>query len=50
LSHPEAIKSYEELKNKLALEHLYDREKYTDEKLDFVNRILRLALTENKDI
>ncbi len=37
--HPEVAKEYEQLKIKLAQEHLYDREKYTDKKLDFVNRV-----------
>jgi GrpB-like predicted nucleotidyltransferase (UPF0157 family) len=44
-SHADVAKEYEQLKAKLAQEHLYDREKYTDEKLDFVNRVLRLART-----
>ncbi|WP_028389017.1 GNAT family N-acetyltransferase [Legionella fairfieldensis] len=42
-SHPDLTKEYEQLKAKLAQEHLHDREKYTDEKLDFVNRVLQLA-------
>lgn len=42
-SHPDVAKEYERLKFKLAEEHLYDREKYTDEKLDFVNKVLQLA-------
>lgn len=42
-SHPDVAKEYEQLKTKLAQEHLYDREKYTDEKLDFINRVLQLA-------
>ena len=42
-SHADLAKEYEQLKSKLAQEHLYDREKYTDEKLDFVNRVLELA-------
>lgn len=42
-SHPVVAKEYEQLKIKLAQEHLYDREKYTDEKLDFVNKVLQLA-------
>lgn len=41
--HPDVAKEYEQLKIKLAQEHLYDREKYTDEKLDFVNKVLQLA-------
>lgn len=42
-SHPDLAKEYEQLKAKLAQEHLHDREKYTDEKLGFVNRILEQA-------
>ncbi len=42
-THADLAKEYEQLKAKLAQEHLYDREKYTDEKLDFVNRVLELA-------
>ncbi len=42
-AHADVAKEYEQLKTKLANEHLYDREKYTDEKLDFVNRVLQLA-------
>jgi GrpB-like predicted nucleotidyltransferase (UPF0157 family)/RimJ/RimL family protein N-acetyltransferase len=44
LSHPEIAKEYEQLKNKLAREHTIDREKYTDAKLDFINRVLKLAI------
>jgi GrpB-like predicted nucleotidyltransferase (UPF0157 family)/RimJ/RimL family protein N-acetyltransferase len=44
--HPDVAKEYERLKIKLAQEHLYDREKYTDEKLDFVNKVLQLAKRE----
>ena len=42
-SHTDLAKEYEQLKLKLAHEHVYDREKYTDEKLGFVNRVLQLA-------
>jgi len=41
--HPELAKQYEALKINLAQKYKYDREKYTDEKLDFVNSILQLA-------
>lgn len=41
--HPDVAKEYEQLKMKLAQEHLYDREKYTDEKSDFVHKVLLLA-------
>lgn len=42
-THPDIAKEYEQLKFKLAKEYLYDREKYTDEKLNFVNKVLQLA-------
>lgn len=42
-SHTDLAKEYERLKIKLAQENLYDREKYTDEKSDFVNKVLQLA-------
>ncbi|KTC72559.1 multifunctional nucleotidyltransferase/glutamate rich protein GrpB/ribosomal protein alanine acetyltransferase [Legionella birminghamensis] len=41
--HPDVASEYEQLKFKLAQEHLYDREKYTDEKLSFVSKVLQLA-------
>ncbi len=40
--HPDIAKEYEQLKIRLADEHLYDREAYTDQKLEFVNRVLQL--------
>lgn len=43
--HPELAKEYEELKARLAEKYLYDREKYTDAKLTFVNKVLQLAKT-----
>ncbi|MCX7124314.1 MAG: GrpB family protein [Gammaproteobacteria bacterium] len=45
--HPETAKEYEKLKNELALEHKFDREKYTDEKAEFVKKILAKALNQN---
>lgn len=42
-AHPSVARDYEQLKNRLASEHMYDREKYTDEKLEFVNQVLKLA-------
>lgn len=45
--HPNVAKDYEQLKNKLAREHMYDREKYTDEKIEFINTILQLAQNNN---
>jgi len=41
LKHADAASAYEDLKNKLASEYAYDREKYTDEKAIFVNEILK---------
>lgn len=41
--HSDVANEYEQLKLKLAHEHLYDREKYTDAKMDFVNKVLQLA-------
>lgn len=46
--HPGTVKEYEQLKNKLAVDYTYDREKYTDEKLEFINKILKLARSANK--
>lgn len=43
ISHPDCAKEYEELKYHLSKVHFYDREKYTDEKKAFVNKILQLA-------
>ncbi len=40
---PSIAKEYEQLKKQLANEHAYDREKYTDEKSEFINRVLKLA-------
>lgn len=42
-SHPEAVREYDELKTRLARECGPDREKYTDSKTEFVQRIERLA-------
>ncbi|HEX4068969.1 MAG TPA: GNAT family N-acetyltransferase [Candidatus Babeliales bacterium] len=42
-AHPDVANDYVQLKNQLASEHMYDREKYTDEKLEFINRVLKLA-------
>jgi GrpB-like predicted nucleotidyltransferase (UPF0157 family)/RimJ/RimL family protein N-acetyltransferase len=46
--HPSVAKEYQQLKNQLAVEHIYDREKYTDEKLEFINYVLKLALKKDK--
>ncbi|MDI9819700.1 MULTISPECIES: GNAT family N-acetyltransferase [unclassified Legionella] len=47
-SHRDIAKEYEQLKVTLAQEHLYDREKYTDEKLSFVNRVLQMVNNTNQ--
>ncbi len=49
-SHADLAKEYEQLKAKLAVEHSYDREKYTDEKLEFVNKVLRLATKPDDEL
>jgi GrpB-like predicted nucleotidyltransferase (UPF0157 family)/predicted acetyltransferase len=41
ISHPEIAREYEELKRKLATEHTYDREQYTDSKAKFINEVLK---------
>lgn len=46
-------KEYEKLKKKLASEYAYDREKYTDEKADFIKDVLkraRIASIRNKKL
>jgi len=42
-NHPKAAEEYEKLKKKLSIKYIYDRDKYTIEKLYFVNKILQLA-------
>lgn len=39
-AHPDAVYEYESIKKRLASQHQYDREKYTDAKGDFVRKIL----------
>lgn len=41
--HRHVAKEYERLKIKLAQKHLYNREKYTEEKSNFINKVVRLA-------
>lgn len=43
IAHSEVAREYEELKKKLAQQYPQDREKYTEEKSDFVNKILALS-------
>jgi GrpB-like predicted nucleotidyltransferase (UPF0157 family)/GTPase SAR1 family protein len=43
LSHPEVAREYEGLKLQLANQHVYDREKYTDAKTQFINNVLKKA-------
>src|SRR3990167_5117855 len=40
IKHTKTAKEYEALKNKLAVAHKFDREKYTEEKTEFINEIL----------
>ncbi len=47
IAHPEIAKEYQDLKIKLAKQYTYDREKYTNAKGEFVNRILKLAKKQN---
>lgn len=46
-THPAIAQEYIKLKIKLAQEHAYDRERYTDEKTDFINHVLELACAED---
>jgi len=43
ISHPEAAREYENLKNELAKKHCFDREMYTSEKTKFIHKILDKA-------
>lgn len=43
IKHPEAAREYEQLKIKLAEEHMHHREQYTDAKTKFINTILDKA-------
>ncbi len=43
MTHPEAAREYEALKLQLANQHVYDREKYTNAKTQFINDILKKA-------
>jgi len=42
-SHPQAVSEYATLKARLAEEHRFDRERYTDAKGPFIQRILSIA-------
>jgi len=46
LQHPEVIKEYEALKQKLSTEHKEEREKYTSAKNEFIQRFLGLVELE----
>ena len=43
-SHEETAREYEALKQRLAMEHRFDREAYTDAKRPFVEQVTELAL------
>jgi len=42
-NHPEIASEYAELKERLAEQHQFDREAYTDAKLPFIERVLAMA-------
>lgn len=48
IRHPETAKAYEQLKLDLAKKHQFDREKYTDEKAEFIRKILAKASNDNE--
>lgn len=43
IAHPEIAKEYQELKIRLAQQYIHDREKYTEAKGEFVNKVLKKA-------
>jgi len=49
LKHPEVIKEYEYLKQKLSTEHKDEREKYTAAKNEFIQHVLKLAELEKTE-
>ncbi|MBV8802057.1 MAG: GNAT family N-acetyltransferase [Gammaproteobacteria bacterium] len=50
IAHPEMAKEYQQLKIKLAEQHTYDREEYTNAKGEFVNKILSLVQQNTKGV
>ncbi len=50
IAHPEIAKEYQQLKIKLAEQHTYDREEYTNAKGEFVKKILKLAQQNIKGV
>jgi hypothetical protein len=44
-AHPEEAQTYERLKRRLAAEHPTDRDAYTDAKSDYVETVMRKAIT-----
>ena len=45
-THPDRIKAYSELKQRLAIQHYNNREMYTESKTKFINNILAKARSE----
>lgn len=48
ISHPEIANEYQQLKIKLAKQYIYDREKYTSAKSEFINKVLKRATETNR--
>jgi GrpB-like predicted nucleotidyltransferase (UPF0157 family) len=47
IQHPEAAQAYTDLKTKLAEQHAMDLKAYQDGKLDFVQQVLEMALSQD---
>ncbi|HSW93019.1 MAG TPA: GrpB family protein [Gammaproteobacteria bacterium] len=47
IQHPEVAYEYQKLKIMLAEQYIYDREKYTNEKSEFIKKVLRVAKKSN---
>jgi GrpB-like predicted nucleotidyltransferase (UPF0157 family) len=49
IRHPETATQYEQLKQELAVKHRTDREKYTDGKAEFIQKIIAMARAEQEE-
>lgn len=49
LQNPKIAKEYGELKLRLSVDHLNDREKFTENKTDYISKIVRIARAINKN-
>lgn len=49
IAHPEIAKDYKQLKQRLASQYAYDRERYTEEKTAFIKRILEKTNNQIQD-